>query len=354
MRFALTGVMTAYSISTFILILLFTYYMGYNDGANAIASATVTRAFKPRTALIVAAATKFVVPIALYAIGYAAVASTISEGLVSVDAFQGISQIKAFTFLCTALVSALIWGLASSLLHLPNATSYTLMGGIIGSGIAAFGFDSLIWETVGVKIILMCFIAPVAGFGAGFVIMRLLRTIFLRSEYTMSQKATLHLQRINMVILSAAFAVNNVQKSMGVYLLAVVAGICSAGAASSMPMWMVVVFSAAISLGLLTGGTKLVNTIGRRIYRLRPIHSLASLCTTNIIMVFATVFGIPLSAGQVVSSSIMGVGAEERVHSVRWQVAGKIVAGWWLTLPVVAALSACLYLFVANVILGGI
>lgn len=350
------GNMDGYSAAIFALILINAYYVGYNDGANAIATATASRAIKPGTALFLASAIKLIVPIAFYLLGYSAVAGTVGSGIMSMDAVAAASPEKGFIFVLTALVSAQFWVWITALAKLPNATTYTLMGGILGSGIAAFGFSSVAWTSVLLKIVLMCFLTPVVGFLLGFLTLKASNALLKNKKAASCDKALIQLQRFNMVFLAGAFALNNVQKSMGVYMLAMTAGMFSGSVFSpngNMPVWAVVAFAAAMTLGVLTGGFALINTIGRKIFKIRHDHSHASLLTTNFIMVLATVFGIPLAAGQAVSSSIMGVGAAEKFHRVKWLTAGRIVAGWWLTLPVVAVFGAAIYLFIAKVILGG-
>lgn len=329
--------------------IIYTFYMGYNDGSVAVATTVVTRAAKPGQAIIVGAITKFIVPIALYFLGFMSIASTISEGIIQKAFLVNVETQKAFIFILCGLISAMLWGSVTLVLNLPSSTSHILMGGILGSGIAAFGFASVFWSSVLIKIVLMVFLAPIIGLVLGFIVMKLVT----KSAENMSIKTNRFLpllQRINMVVLAGSFSANNVPKALGVYLLAIICGLT--GGVSELPVWMVVAFSAALTVGMLSGGMRIVNTIGRKITKLSPIHSVAAQFSTNIVVILVSAFGIPVSTSQIMSTSIMGVGASQRISGVKWNTAGRIIASWIITLPIVSVLGACIYLIIGKLILG--
>ncbi|MFI3229594.1 MAG: inorganic phosphate transporter [Bacillota bacterium] len=323
--------------------------MGVNDGAIAIATTVATRAVKPRTALIVGAITKFITPIAVLYLGNAAVASNISENLIFSDAFADVSTKQAFAFMFSGLLGAMIWAAVAYRMKLPNSISHTLLGGIIGAAIAAFGFSAVKWtDYVLVNIVLMVFLAPTIGLVLGFIIMRLLHKMAKRAPRKLN-KLMIAIERFNLVVLSAGFASNNSQKSLGIFMMMFALGLSSY---SVPPLWVTICFALALTFGLLFGGTSVVNTVGRKIFKLQDEHAVAAQFTTSLVMVVATECGIAVSTGQVLSSSIMGVGASERFRRVNWNTSFRIVRSWLITLPVSGLVSALLYLIIGKLIMG--
>lgn len=326
--------------------------MGYIDGSTAVATTVATRAIKPRTAVIVAAVTKFCVPILAFFLGQMAVASNMSDSLIDNAAFANISAEKAFAFLISGLTGTLIWCGIVSIFKVPNSASHSLLGGIIGAGIAAFGFSAVQWTRyVIVNVILMVFLAPIIGLVLGFIMMKLFK--YLARSASRSISAVLRvLQRINLVVLAGSFSSNNTQKSMGVFMMMAALGLVNYGAlVPRFDLYMVIAIAGALTLGMLLGGFQVINTVGRKIFKLQDVHSVVAQFTTNIVMIAVTQLGIPVSTGQVMVSSIMGTGAAERVNSVHWNMAGRIVGSWFLTLPIASAFGAVLYLIIGKLIL---
>ncbi|MDR3217114.1 MAG: inorganic phosphate transporter [Clostridiaceae bacterium] len=343
--------MSGFGAAILILLCIYTFYMGLNDGSNAVATAMVTHAFKPRRAILLASAAKFAVPLALYALGYQAIAGTVSTGLISVSAFTAITPLKGFIFILSGIIAALIWGFATYFLKLPNSTSHTLMGGIIGSGMAAFGVNAVQWSNVAVKIILMVMLAPVIGLLLGYSLMKFIKKIGQRLNLRRTEKVVRALQRINTVVLAGAFSTNNTQKCLGVFILASLTGTVAAPDQST-TFILIFIFAAALTAGLLLGGFRIVNTLGHKIFSMRPIHSLTAQITTTAVMITTSSLGVPVSTGQIMASSIMGVGLAERRSGVRWTVAGRIILSWFATLPFSAGLGACFYLLIAKAFLS--
>lgn len=343
--------MGAYAIVLFLFVLAYSFYMGINDGSNAIATTVVTRAVQPRTAIFLAAFINFVVPILVFVLGMLSVADNISGKLIGNSFFAGIDEKKAFSFVFGGLSGAIMWGCITFWLKIPNSTSHTLLGGIIGSGIAAFGFGAVQWTGyVLVNVVLMIVLAPVIGLILGFLLMKLVRSL-AKSMNRGLNRIMLLLQRINLVILASAFSSNNAQKSMGIFFLVGAVGL-TAFSSENVPIWIPICIAAALTFGLLLGGYRVINTVGRKIYKLEPVHSVVAQFTTSVVMLTATSLGISLSTGQIMSSSIMGVGAAERVNGVHWNTAIRILISWLLTLPCSAGIGALLYLLVGKVIFG--
>ena len=343
--------MGAYAIVLFLFVLAYSFYMGINDGSNAIATTVVTRAVQPRTAIFLSAFINFVVPIVVFVLGLLSVADNISYKLIDNAYFADIPDEQAFSFVLSGVLGAIIWGGVTFWLKIPNSTSHTLLGGIIGAGIAAFGFGAVQWTGyVLVNVVLMIVLAPVVGLILGFFLMKLARSL-AKSMNRGLNKIMLLLQRINLVILASAFSSNNAQKSMGIFFLVGAVGL-TAFTSQSVPIWIPICIAAALTLGLLLGGYRVINTVGRKIYKLEPVHSVVAQFTTSVVMLTATSLGISLSTGQIMSSSIMGVGAAERLNGVHWNTAIRILISWMLTLPCSAGMGALLYLLVGKAIFG--
>lgn len=344
--------MTTYGIIIFVILMCFTFFMGFNDGSSAVATTVATRAIKPRTAVIVAAITKFVTPILFFYITSMSVAGNIATNMVYAEYFEGLGAEKAFAFLLSAMLGAVVWSAIAYVLKLPLSPSHTLLGGILGAAICIFGFSAVKWtEYVIVKVILMIVLAPVIGLALGFILMRIIKVIGRHTSREFS-KVMVIIQRVNLVVLAGAFASNNAEKSLGVVFMIGVLGLSSYSGQSSTPVWIVIVIAAALTLGLLCGGYRVINTIGRKIFKLESAHSVASQLTTSFVMITSTALGIPLSNSQVMSASVIGVGAADRIKSVHWQTAIRIVTSWAFTLPAAAGISALMYLLIGKAIFG--
>ncbi len=323
--------------------------MGVNDGAIAIATTVATRAVKPTTAIIVAGLVKFATPIIVFFIGSTAVASNISDNLINNDVFLNISTNEAFAFMLSGLLGAMIWAAIAYKLQIPNSISHTLLGGLIGAAAAAFGFGAIKWtEYVLFNVVFMVFLAPTIGLVLGFLVMAIIHKCAKRASKGIS-KFLIALERFNLVVLSAGFSSNNSQKALGVFMMLYALQLSTY---ATPPLWVTICFAAAIALGLLLGGTSVVNTIGRKIFKLQDVHSVAAQLTTSVVMVFATEFGIAVSTGQVLSSSIMGVGASERFRRVNWSTSIRIVLSWLITLPASGLFAALLYYIIGKLIMG--
>ena len=326
--------MVGYIVTISILAGLFTFYMGYVDGTSAIASSIATNALKPRSALITSALSMFVAPIIIVLLMKSdSVARTVGS-LIYTDSYLTINQTQGFVFLLSAMLGALIWAVISTILSVPNSVSHILLGGIVGAGIAMFGINAVDWNSVGIKVILMVFLAPILGLIVGYL-MQLLFVFICQSWPRAMKKGFRVMQRINVVLLSISIAANNIQKSLGIYLLAAV--LCSNNAVSfdtyQFSWWIIIVFSVLQCLGLFFGGEKLISTVGYKIHRLSNVQSFVAQLSTLIISFFATFLGLPIATTQVVSSTIMGVGAAENFTSVRWIRAKKIFISWIVTFP---------------------
>lgn len=341
---------------TYLIILLFltsvyTFYMGYTDGSNAIATTVSTRAITPRLAILLGAITQTLTVLLMYLISTdLSVAATVGKGIVKSAFFGSLEPADAFIYMLAALLSAIVWSAITYILKQPNSTSHTLLGGIIGAGVAAFGFQAILWKNVFFRIILMIFLAPLISALIGFFINKLLRRIAFHAPGG-AGKVVKVLQWIHMITISSAISVNDAQKSIGIYLLIASLGITAMPATP--PFYLICIFAISLGLGMLFGGYKIILTIGKNLFKIKPFMALSSQIATNIVMFGSSAFGIPISTGQVVSSSVVGIGISERANGVKWITVRRIVLGWIVTMPATILFGAAFY-FLTKAILGGL
>lgn len=337
-------------VTILILTAVYTFYMGYTDGSNAVATSITTKAMNPRFAIYLSAAIQFATVVVMYfLVKDMSVAATIGNGMIDAAAYEGIDQKSAFIFILSALLSSILWSVITFFLKQPNSTSHTLLGGIIGAGIGAFGFGSILWTNVLLRIVLMIFLAPLLSVAIGFLINKLLRRIALRASIG-AGKVVKVLQWGNVVLLSSAISVNDAQKSFGIYLLLVTIGLTDV---LTPPIYLPFVFGAALAFGMIFGGYRIIITIGNKLYKIKPLMSLSSQIATNVVIFSSSALGIPISTGQVISSTIVGIGISERARGVRWLTVRRIVLGWIITMPATIAFGATFYLL-TKLILGGL
>lgn len=332
--------MIGFLIVIVILASLFTFYMGYVDGTSAVASSIATHALKPRAALITCAVSMFIAPlIFVLLLKSDSVARTVGS-LIYTANYDTLNYKQGFVFLFSALIAALIWGGISTLLNVPNSVSHTLLGGIVGAGVAIFSISAIDWNSVLIKVVLMVFLAPIIGLLFGYLLQKLF-TLICRSWPRAMKKRFRFMQGINVILLSLSIAANNVQKSLGIYLLAAILLTDQNVSFDSFTFvwWIVLLFAFIQCLGLFFGGEKLIGTVGYKIHRLSTVQSYVAQFATLIVSLTATFLGLPIATTQVVSSSIMGVGAAEGISSVRWIRAKKIFLSWIITFPATIVLS---------------
>lgn len=342
--------MNAYTIVILLMAVAYTFYMGFSDGANAVATCVATRAIKPHYAIIIAGVVKFAAPIIIcFVLGSDSVARTVGA-LINDEAFSGIAPKEGFIFLLSTMLAALIWSLISVFTALPNSTSHTLLGGLVGAGLASFGFGGIDWTAVGLKVILMVFLTPVICIIVGIIMEKFFIWMCRRMDRGV-KKFFKVAQVFNVTLLSTSISINNVQKSMGVFLLAMV--MCGGENMSSytFDFWTIALMSFVIMLGLLLGGYKLIYTVGKKIYRMGTIQSVVAQLSTASVALTCSFIGIPVSTGQVVSSSIIGVGIAERISGVHWNRVKRIFINWILTFPIAMAVGAIICLIIRAIFL---
>jgi PiT family inorganic phosphate transporter len=316
------------------LALVFDFTNGFHDSANAIATIVSTKVLTPRQAVGFAAFFNFV---AAFGFGVA-VASTISKiihlNIVAIDLIPYI--------ILGGLIGAISWNLITWYLGLPTSSSHALIGGIMGSGISAAGLTVIKYETVELAAIFM-FVSPLIGLIFGFLFMVAVLWICRRTSRSKVDQYFKKLQLFSAGIYSFSHGTNDAQKTMGI-ITPLLFSIGFFGASVDpnnlpVPFWVILSAHAAIALGTLAGGWRIVKTLGLRITKLRPVHGFAAETASAATILGASIAGIPVSTTHVISTAIMGVGATKRVSAVRWGIARNIVWVWILTIPISALLG---------------
>lgn len=311
-----------------ILALLFGFLDGFHNSANVVATVVSSRAMHPRQALTVAAIAEFIGP---FLFG-TAVAKTIGSQLVNPVAITA-------PVVAAATLSATIWKLITWRFGIPASSSHSLIGGLVG-GVMAAASPSALQSSGMITIFLALFLSPIVGLAGGYLMMNL-NLFLLRGATPKVNTFFKRGQIVTSAVLALIHGSNNSQKVMGIMVL----GLVSAGVATqeNTPLWIVISAAGALAAGTFLGGMRIIRTIGGKFYKIRPIHGFTAQVTTATIILVATLAGGPVSTTQVVSSSVVGVGASERMNKVRWQVFQEIALAWLITLPFTAFLAAILY-----------
>lgn len=311
------------------LALFFDVLNGFTDSANVVATLISSRAMTPRAALLIAALGNFAGP---FVFGVA-VANTIGRDVVP-------AETVTINVLFAALASACIWNLVTWFFGIPSSSSHALVGGIIGAVTMSAGFNVI--KLDGVYLILIAlFTSPILGFLLGAVTMRFV----LWMARGATPRANLFFKAAQLptaIALALSHGTNDAQKTMGMITLGLV--VLGYQDEFVVPAWVKLVSAAAIAIGTAAGGWRIIRTLGGKFYRIRPVHSFSSQLTSSSIILLASLLGGPVSTTQVVSSSILGVGAAHRRSQVRWSVMREILVAWLMTLPAAGLLGALLYL----------
>jgi PiT family inorganic phosphate transporter len=314
-------------VSVIILTLIFDYINGFHDAANAIATVVATKVLRPMTAVIFGAVLNFV-----GALMGTAVATTIGSGLVAAELIT--LQTVFFTVL-----SAIIWNIITWIKALPTSSSHAIMGSLVGAALASNPgtWDSVHWKGIYDKVFVPMISSPLMGFFLGLLIMWSLIWMFYRLNRHKINRIFDKLQIVSAGFMALTHGHNDAQKSMGIMALALV--LAFPQNEFHVPLWVIIICATAMALGTMSGGWRIIQTMGHKMIRLQPIHGFAAETTASIIIGGASHLGIPVSTTQVISSSILGVGASRGLSAVRWGVVRRILWAWVLTLPMTAAFS---------------
>ncbi len=317
------------------LVLIFTYVNGFHDGCNVVATIIASRSMGPKKALLWASLFEFIGAAFLGT----AVAVTIGKGIIDPVVLSSNTNVGLF-MVFSAISCALVWNIITWLIAIPSSSSHALIGGIVGAGIGAYGFDVINWHIFFYKVLLIMFLTPIIGMIVGYVLTKIIFSLLANC----SSKINFFIKRIqflSMCFLGASHGTNDAQKSMGlIAMLLATSGIIQG---FYVPKWVIFACALAISLGVLSGGWRLIKTIGFRIFRLEPIHSFNAQLAAGSVIYVSGLLGGPVSTSQIMSSSIMGVGAAHRFKEVRWIIAKDIFMAWFITIPVVCVASLISY-----------
>jgi PiT family inorganic phosphate transporter len=329
-------------------VLIFDYTNGFHDASNIIATPIASRALTPIQAVVIVAIFEFLGPI----LGGTAVANTIGK-FVNLD---GITAILSVTVILCGLSGAIFWNVITWWFGIPSSSSHALVGGLTGAVVIAVGADHVLWgfselgqgQFTGVtKVLLALVLSPIAGFWIGFVVHRLVFFLMRAAKPTVNTFFK-RIQIVSCAGLAFSHGANDAQKSMGIITLVLLSG----GFITEfhVPFWVILSCAVAITLGILSGGWRIVRTVGFGIFKVRPIHAFDAQLTSAMVIFSASVVGAPVSTTHVVSSSLMGIGASERPKAVRWAKAKDIVSTWVITIPGAGTVSMLAYLVVGMLI----
>ncbi len=335
--------------ATVIVLVVFDYTNGFHDASNVLATVIASRAMTPAQAVLVVGFFEFLGPL----LGGTAVADTIGS-------FVDISDLQALpatVIILCGVVAAVVWNIITWRFGIPSSSSHALVGGLIGAVLVSAGNEHIVWglnelghgHVIGVfKVLFALLISPVIGFWVGFMIHRWMG-ILLRGARPQVNRNLRRSQFFTTAALAFAHGANDAQKSMGVITLVLLLG--GFIPQFEVPFWVVLLCAVAITLGIMSGGWRIVRTVGFGIYKIRPLHAVNTQITAGVVIFSAAILGGPVSTTHVVSSSIMGIGASERPRSVRWAKARDIISTWVVTIPGAAVIAAVSYLLLGQLLL---
>jgi PiT family inorganic phosphate transporter len=311
--------------------LFFDFTNGFHDTANSIATSVSTRALSPRTAVISAAILNV-----LGAFVSLEVAATVAKGIV-------IPDVITMDVVLAGLVGAITWNLITWYMGLPSSSSHALIGGILGSAIAASGTDVVKWGGLREKVLIPSLIAPFAGLLIAGVLMLAITWIIRHRAPGTVNRVFRRLQLVSGGFVAFTHGTNDAQKTMGIIALALIAG-GHLAPDSDPPFWVILSAALAMGLGTYAGGWRIIKTLGTRIAKLDPPQGFAAQTACASILWTTAHYGFPVSTTHTISGCVMGAGASRRLSAVRWGVAGSIVIAWIMTIPCAALVGASMEL----------
>jgi len=327
---------TAIVVLVILVALTFDFLNGFHDAANSIATVVSTRVLSPHKAVAWAAFFNFV---AAFVLG-TGVAKTIGKGMIDLS-------VVTQEVIVAGLLGAIAWNLITWYYGLPVSSSHALIGGYAGAAVAKAGFGAILaagWT----KTLLFIVLAPLIGMVLAFLLMVLVTWIVRGWRPSRVDRRFRGLQLLSAAAYSLGHGGNDAQKTMGIITgLLVASGFL---AEFKVPLWVILLSHAAIALGTLFGGWRIVKTMGTKITKLQPIGGFCAETAGAITLVGATLGGIPVSTTHTITGAIVGVGSTRRISAVKWGVAGRILWAWILTIPISAAIAAVAYLLISLVV----
>jgi PiT family inorganic phosphate transporter len=311
--------------------LVYDFFNGFNDCANAIATTVSTRALSPRGAIALARTLNFV-----GALSHTAVAATIGKGVID-------PKYASLPLVLVALIGASAWTAFASFSGIPVSVSHSLVGGLLGAGIVAAGFKIVVMQGI-TKITIAMLVSPILGFLGGLLLIVVISWLFKNSA---PRKLNQHFKRLQ--ILSAAWmsfshGMNDAQNAMGIITMALVS--YGALATFKVPLWVMIACATAMGLGTSVGGWKVIKTMGSKLFKLQPVHGFSAETSAAAVIAGMSLFGIPISTTHVISTAIMGSGSSRGLSAVRWGIVKNIVIAWIITIPASGLIAGALYFIV--------
>lgn len=309
------------------LALVFDFMNGFHDAANAIATVVSTGVLKPQTAVAMAAMFNLV---AIFVFHQLSVAASVGKGTID-------PAVVDHYVVFGALAGAIFWNFLTWHFGIPSSSSHALIGGLVGAAVAKAGTGSLIASGL-IKIIVFIVLSPVLGFALGALMMLLVSWVFVRSTPRKVDKWFRRGQLFSASMYSLGHGGNDAQKTIGIIWMLLIA--TGNSGVDTPPMWVILSCYAAISLGTLFGGWRIVKTMGQKITKLKPVGGFCAETGGAITLFLATAMGVPVSTTHTITGAIVGVGASQKMSAVRWGVAGNIVWAWIFTIPASAFVAA--------------
>jgi inorganic phosphate transporter, PiT family len=312
--------------------LAFDFTNGFHDTANVVATSISTGAARPSVAIGFAAALNFV-----GAFISISVAATVAKDVVD-------AEVITPTIVFAGLIGAIAWNLITWYFGLPSSSSHALIGGVVGSAVAAVGFDAVISEGLVGKVLIPAVVAPILAFLVAGIAIGIAYRVVGKQRPGIVSRGYRYGQIVSGGLLALAHGTNDAQKTMGIITLALIAN-GNLGADADPPTWVIASAAAAIALGTYSGGWRIIKTTGTKIIKMDAAQGFSAQGAGAAVILASTHFGFPLSTTHVINGGIMGSGAAKRLSAVRWGVAGNIFVAWLLTLPAAASIGALTYGF---------
>ena len=314
--------------------LVFDYINGFHDAANSIATVVSTRVLSPGKAVVWAAFFNFA---AIFVFG-TAVAKTMGSGMIDL-------KVVTSAVVLGGLIGAIVWDLITWYYGLPTSSSHALIGGYAGAAVAKAGMGAVLasgWT----KTLIFIVLSPLIGLGLGFGFMAIIFWVCRRMAPSRVDALFRRLQLVSAALFSLGHGANDAQKTMGIIASALFAG--GYIATFEIPLWVELAAYTAIAAGTLSGGWRIIHTMGSKITRLQPVGGFAAETAGAISLFLASSLGVPVSTTHTITGAIVGVGSVRRMSAVRWGIAGQIVWAWVLTIPASAVISAATYYLLAT------
>lgn len=323
------------TIVIIVLALAFDFINGFHDTATVVATSISTRALSPKVAIGLCAIFNF-----LGAFISTAVAKTVGAGIVD-------DKLIPLWVIAAVLVAAITWDLLTWYFAIPSSSSYALIGALVGGAIAfSQSFNIVNWGNLFDEVILWLFLSPIIGLIVGYIFMAILNKLVGSAKPRKVNKFFQRLQIISAIFMALNHGENDSQKSMGIITMALISG--GFLGAFNVPLWVIFLCATAMGLGTALGGKRIIKTMGNGVTKLNPVSGFAAQSAAGAIIAMATAFKAPVSTTQIITTSIMGAGAERSIKRVKWGVAKTIAWAWVLTIPG-AALLAFIYVEIVKI-----